>query len=314
MRYLISGGGGFIGTHLATTLTARGDHVSVLDLHTPQVPVGGVYYIQGDVRDHRLLAPLLKQVDGVFHLAAVVGFANVMGRMLETVTTNTLGTETVLHYADLCRKRVLLTSTSACYGRGNGSDHPVKETDDGHLGPSRTGSWAYAYAKAADECLGFAYHQERNLPVIVARVFNTVGPGQSAEAGFVLPRFVRQALAGEDLTVYRPGTQTRTFAHVQDITDALAGLMECDQAVGELVNVGGNETTSIRHLAERVITVTHSESVIADVEQPYGAGYDDIHDRKPDIAKIGRLLGWVPRYTLDDMIADVALARIMAKV
>jgi nucleoside-diphosphate-sugar epimerase len=309
MRYLLTGGAGFVGTHLAQTLTARGDHATILDLRTPTKIVAGAYYVRGDVRDGRLVGSLVQQTDGVFHLAAVVGFANVMGRMLETVTTNTLGTETVLHYADLCRKRVLLTSTSACYGRGVGA---VKETDDGTLGPSRTGSWAYAYAKAADECLGFAYHQERQLPVIVARLFNTVGPGQSAEAGFVLPRFVGQALSGDDLTVYRPGTQTRTFAHVTDISWALSRLMECDQAVGELVNVGGNTTVTVQGLAEQVIAVTQSASRIAEVEQPYGAGYDDIHDRKPDIAKIRRLTGWQPRLTLDDMIADVAVEYLAA--
>lgn len=306
MRYLVTGGAGFIGGHLVERLTTESHTVVVLDINRPTVPVGAVYYVQGDVRDRRVLGPLVAQADAVFHLAAVVGFAHVMGDMRQTVLTNTEGTAAVLLECQLWRKRVLLTSTSACYGRATNGNHPVRETDDGVLGPPTTTSWSYAYAKAADECLAFAYHREHQVPVIVTRLFNTVGPRQSAEAGFVLPRFVQQALTGQPLTVYAPGTQTRTFGHVRDVVDGLARLMECDGAVGELVNLGGSQTISMWNLAEYVRARLQSSSPIEVIAPPYGVGYDNVVDRTPDLSKVGRLIGYTPRLGLAEMIYDVA--------
>lgn len=314
MRYLITGGAGFIGTHLARHLLAQGHQVLSLDRRHADSPVEGVTYIQGDVRDHRLLAPLLDGVEGIFHLAAVVGFANVMSQMRETIVTNTAGTELVLHYAQLKAIPVLLTSTSACYGRATNQGVPVQEDQDGILGPTSRTSWSYAYAKAVDEALAFAYHREYGLPVVVARLFNTVGPGQSALAGFVLPRFVDAALAGEPLTVHAPGTQVRTFGHVSDVVHALAALMRCPAAIGELVNVGGRARVTMAALAAQVIADLHSTSTLAVVPAPYGAGYDNVTDREPDLTKLTRLTGLTPVLTLTDMIRDVALYALMETI
>lgn len=306
MHYLITGGAGFIGTHLARHLVTQGHDVVSLDIRATD-PVDGVTYVQGDVRDHRVLAPLVANCDAVFHLAAVVGFANVMTKMRETITTNTAGTENVLHYAQLCGKKVLLTSTSACYGRATNTGELVREDQDGILGPTSTTSWSYAYAKAVDEALAFSYHQEFGLPVVVARVFNTVGPGQSGDAGFVLPRFVERALGGDALRVHAPGSQGRTFAHVLDVVRALAALMECDQANGQLVNVGGTARTTMLGLATKVIAQLESDSTFEIVDSGYGDGYDNVTDRAPDLTKLKRLTGLSPVLTLSDMIRDVAL-------
>ena len=277
-------------------------------------PVPGVTYIRGDVRDHRLLGPAMRQVDGVFHLAAIVGFANVMTQMRETITTNTAGTELVLHYAQLVGCPVLLTSTSACYGRATNSATPVREDQDGILGPTKTTSWAYAYAKAVDEALAFAYHAEYRLPIVVVRLFNTVGPGQSAGAGFVLPRFVDAAFNQRPLDVHEPGNQSRTFVHVRDVAVALVKLLSCVEARGQLVNVGGTARISMWDLAQRVIQVTASTSGARLVPAPWKQGYDNVTDRAPDLSKLQRLTGLHPTLTLDDMIRDVALDHVIARI
>jgi UDP-glucose 4-epimerase len=304
VRYLITGGSGFIGTHLAEHLLTRGDQVTVLDLRRPVHQAQGAYYIQGSVTDERLLEGTIPHHDAVFHLAATVGFANVMHDTVRTCLTSTIGSFEVFYFCSQHQKRILFTSTSACYGRACGRS-VVRETDDGILGSPKTASWSYAYAKAADEALAFAYHRERQLPVIVARLFNTVGPYQSGEAGFVLPRFVQQALQHKPLQVHEPGTQTRTFCHVADTVRCLAKLMECDRAPGELVNVGGNQTVSMAELADRVIDLTASESRIELVDHGYGPGYDNVVDRRPDLAKLDRLIHDGPKIGLDAMITDV---------
>jgi len=246
---------------------------------------------------------LIPRHDGVFHLAAVVGFAKVMPHLVQTVTSTIASAQVVFQIAAKHQTRTLFTSTSAVYGRGNG--HPAKETDDSFVGPAPIQSWSYAYAKAAAECLAFAYIREALAPFIVTRVFNTVGPGQSAEAGFVLPRFCRQAVSGESLTVYAPGSQRRTFCHVADVVRGLVALMECDRAIGELVNVGGKVQISMRELAEVVKFRARSASPVETVEPPYQAGtYDDIESRQPDLTKIHDLLGYVPHRSLEDMVDD----------
>lgn len=302
MRYLITGGGGFIATHLARQLLAQGHTVTTLDPH--RCNVRGVFHIYGSAADPKLMGPLIPRHDGVFHLAATVGFANVMPHLVQTVTGTIDSATTVFRICSETATRMLFTSTSAVYGRGNGK--PAKETDDAFVGPSPVQSWAYAYAKAAAECLAFAYVRERDAPFIVTRVFNTVGPGQSAPAGFVLPRFCGQAATGEPLTIYAPGTQTRTFCHVADVVRALADLMICDQAVGELVNVGGTATCTMQELAETVRFRAQSDSPLAVVEPPYQKGtYDDIESRRPDLTKIRGLVDYEPAKTLDDMVDDV---------
>lgn len=298
MRYLITGGSGFIGTHLSRRLLADGHQVTTLDPHPSNVR--GVFHIYGSATNAQLLEALIPRHDGVFHLAATVGFANVMTHLVETIHCTTASAEAVFSLCARFRTRVVFTSTSAVYGRGNG--HPAKETDDALVGPSPTQSWSYAYAKAAAEALAFAYYREQHLPVIVTRVFNTVGPGQSAAAGFVLPRFCRQALLGEPLTVYAPGTQTRTFGYVGDVANSLARLMETDAAVGELVNVGGHATTTMQGLADEVIAAAESPSTVQLCPAPYGTGYDDIESRIPCTEKLEALTGSVPRMPLSEIV------------
>jgi len=300
MRYLVTGGSGFIGSHLVEYLLAQGDQVTVVDIvHRPTKAM----FVAGSVTDESLMDALIEKHDAVFHLASVVGFANVLRSTKRTILTSTIGSGEVFHIAAKHRKRTLFTSTSAVYGRWANGGAPVKESEDVVLGPTSTASWSYAYAKATDEALAFAYAREERLPVIVCRVFNTVGPRQSAEAGFVLPRFVRQAVQDQPLTVHKPGTQTRTFCHVKDTVAALARLMECDAAPGQLVNVGGNQTASILELADMVCDLSESSSRIAIVEPPY-VGYDNVTDRAPDLTKLRGLINFAPQYRLGDMISD----------
>ncbi len=301
MRYLVLGGGGFIGTHLARYLLAHDHHVTTIDPR--RCDLRGVLHIYGSAADPTLMQRTIPRHDGVFHLAAVVGFAKVMPNLLGTVTGTLSSAETVFQIAGQTKTRTLFTSTSAVYGRGNGS--PARETDDSFVGPSPVQSWSYAYAKAAAECLAFAYIREAQAPFIVTRVFNTVGPGQRPEAGFVLPRFCRQASSGEPLTVYAPGTQRRTFGHVADVVRGLTDLMECDSAVGELVNIGGVANHSMRELAEIVKFRARSSSPIETIPPPYEHGYDDIESRAPDLTKIGKLIGYVPQYPIDAMVDEV---------
>lgn len=302
MRYLVCGGGGFVGTHLARALLSAGHAVTTVDPQRCQIR--GVFHVYGSAANPQLMERLVPRHDGVFHLAAVVGFAKVMPNLVQTITETTGSATTVFAVASASKTRTLFTSTSAVYGRGNGT--PAKETDDAMVGPSPVQSWSYAYAKAAAECLAFGYIREQAAPFIVTRVFNTVGPGQRADAGFVLPRFCRQATAGEPLTVYAPGTQRRTFCHVSDVVRALIGLMECDAAIGELINVGGMATCTIRELAEVVCFRARSSSSIDLVPPPFRVGtYDDIESRVPDLTKVSGLIGYAPRLSLDIMIDDV---------
>lgn len=305
MKYLITGGAGFIGSHLAEHLIARGDKVTILDNRSPAYRVPKAYYVQGCVMDDTVVDPLVKSHDATFHLAAVVGFANVMADPALTISTSIYGSGIVLNSAYEHGKRVLFTSTSACYGKTVNGGEPVSETAPATFGPTSISSWSYAYAKAVDECLALAYRKSHGAAVIIARVFNTVGPRQSADAGFVLPRFVQRALAGEPLEVHSPGTQTRTFCHVKDTVQGLASLMECDKALGEIVNIGGTETIGIWELAQKVRAFTESRSTIKLVEQPYGPGYENVEDRKPNLDKAWTLFRYLPRYGLEDMIRDV---------
>jgi len=310
VRYLITGGSGVIGSHLAIHLISRGDAVTVLDLLPSRT--AGAAFVQGNVMDFEVMTPLIQHHDAVFHLAAIVGFARVMQEPIRTIRTSINGTQIVLELCRKFNKRLLFSSTSAIYGRTADSARPVHESDPCKLGPPAVRSWCYAYAKAAEECLALAYHQERQVPVMIARLFNTVGPGQSAEAGFVLPRFVQAAICNQPLYVHSPGTQTRTFGHVKDVSEGLATMMECDKAVGEIVNLGGTETISMEGLADRTVELLESRSTVEIVPDPYGVGYENVAHRCPDLQKAARLFGYKPHRTLDEMITDIAAAQTVA--
>ena len=318
MTFLITGGAGFIGSHLADALLARGDRVIVLDdLSTGRLSnLDGAAtdpnfrFVRGSVLDAEVVDDLVRQCDAVLHLAAAVGVRLIVEQPLNSLTTNIRGSEIVLEAAHRYRRMVLLASTSEIYGRN--SDGPLHEGSDRILGSPAVVRWAYSTAKAVDEILANAYHRERQLPTIVVRLFNTVGPRQSPSYGMVVPRLVRQAVAGEPLTVFGSGRQTRCFAHVGDVVDALLSLLDTPGAVGETVNVGSSEEISILRLAELVIEQAGSPSRIELIpyDEAYGAGFEDMVRRVPDTRRLRRLTGWAPRYTLADVLdATIAEAR-----
>lgn len=305
MRYLVTGGAGFIAGHLAEHLLAQGHTVTSYDVRHPTLHLHGLTSVTGNVCNAELVDEVVSRHDAVFHLAAVVGFAKVMRDPIRTIETGMRGTQNVVHACARHGKRLVFTSTSAIYGRTVENQAPVAEDGPARLGSPAVRSWCYAYAKAAEECLALAYHQEKKLPVVVVRLFNTVGPRQSPDSGFVLPRFVRAALRGEPLHVHAPGTQGRTFAHVADVVEGLAQLMACADATGEIVNLGGTETVGIYELAQRIVAHTESASPVELVPDPYGVGYENVLHRAPDLRKAERLVGYRPSRTLEDMIADV---------
>jgi len=311
--YLVTGGAGFIGSHLVDALLARGDRVVAVDnLSTGRlsnlVAAGGepaFRFVHGSVLDEVLVDELVRECDTVIHLAAAVGVKLVMEHPLRSFTTNIQGTATVMEAAHRYRRPVLLASTSEIYGK-NGTG-PLSETHDRVLGSPAVTRWAYSTAKAVDEVLAYAYHRERGLPTTVVRLFNTVGPRQSPAYGMVLPRFVRQALAGEPLTVHGDGHQTRCFGHVADAVAAMLGLLGREEALGEVFNVGSQEEISIQDLARKVIWAAGSSSRIRLVpyDQAYGAGFEDMQRRVPDTAKVRRLLDWAPTRTLDEILSEM---------
>lgn len=317
-KYLITGGAGFIGSHLTERLLAQGDHVTALDsLSTGRLSnldgAGGhphFRFVQGSVLDELMIDELAHECDVIVHLAAAVGVKLIVDQPLKSLTTNIRGSEIVIEAAHRYRRKVLLASTSEIYGKN--SAVPLAETADRVLGSPTVARWAYSEAKAIDEVLAYAYHKERGLPTLVVRLFNTVGPRQSPAYGMVIPRLVRQALAGEPLTIYGDGTQTRCFGHVLDIVEAIAGLLVNDDAIGDVYNVGSQEEISIRDLALRVIEAAESSSELRLIpyEQAYEAGFEDMQRRVPDTGKIESLLGWRATRTLDDILREtVAEAR-----
>jgi UDP-glucose 4-epimerase len=317
--YLITGGAGFIGSHLTDALLARGDHVVALDnLSTGRLSnldAAGAHpnfrFVQGSVLDEMALDELAHQCDVIVHLAAAVGVKLIVEQPLRSLTTNIRGSENVIEAAHRYRRKVMVASTSEIYGK-NTSDSLV-ETADRILGAPTVARWAYSEAKAIDEVLAYAYHKERDLPTIVARLFNTVGPRQSPAYGMVIPRFVEQALAGEPLTVFGDGTQTRCFGHVTDIVDGIIRLLDHPQAVGDVFNVGSPGEISMLELANRVIESTGSSSTIELIpyDKAYEAGFEDMQRRVPDTTKLRDLTGWAPSRTLDDILVDsIAAARL----
>ncbi len=313
MRALITGGAGFIGSHLAEALLAAGHQVSVIDnLSTgsiqniePLKAHAGFKYVVGDITNEPLLAELVDDCDVVFHLAAAVGVKLIVEAPVRTIETNVHGTEVVLKHANKKKKLVILASTSEVYGKS--TDVPFHEDADLVLGPTPKHRWAYACSKAIDEFLALAYWKERKLPVVIVRFFNTVGPRQTGRYGMVIPNFVRQALAGQPITVHGDGSQTRSFCHVRDVVGALLRLMDEPRAVGEVFNVGNSQEISIMALAERVRALTASRSPIVTIpyDQAYESGFEDMPRRVPDLSKIHALVGYEPRTDLDAILADV---------
>ncbi len=322
MTYLVTGGAGFIGSHLAERLLAEGHRVLVLDdLSTGRFE--NIAHLEGrpgfelrvaSVTDPAIVERCVTESEAVFHLASAVGVRLVVDQPVKTIETIVGGTDTVLRSCARYRRPVLLTSTSEVYGKSE--KLPFAEGDDCVIGPTTTRRWAYACAKALDEFLAMAHWSESRLPVVIARLFNTVGPRQTGRYGMVIPRLVAQGLAGEPLTVYGDGTQSRCFAHVSDVVGALVALMEEPKARGEVFNVGNAEEVTILGLAERVRVLTGSRSPIRLV--PYGeayvAGFEDMSRRVPDLTKARHLIGYRPTRGLDDILADVLAEQSASRV
>jgi len=313
MNVLITGGAGFIGSHLAEGHLKRGDEVYIIDdLSTGSMDnIGRIkglskfHYHLDSVTNNHLIAELVDLCDVVYHLAAAVGVRLIVESPVRTIETNIRGTEVVLHHAAKKRKRVLLTSTSEVYGK---RDHvPFSEYDDLVMGATDKGRWSYACSKAIDEFLAIAYWKEKKVPTVIARLFNTVGPRQTGRYGMVIPNFVRQALKGEDITVYGDGSQSRCFTHVSDVVGALIRLIESQSAVGEVYNIGSEKEVTILELAERVKSLTGSDSriVFTPYEQAYEEGFEDMLRRVPDLSKIHRLIDYQPTVDLDEILESV---------
>ncbi len=312
-RYLITGGAGFIGSHLTEAMLGRGDHVVALDnLSTGRLAnldaVGAhphFRFVQGSILDGMVVDEAVHECDSVIHLAAAVGVKLIVEQALRSFTTNIQGSETVLEAARRYQRPVLVASTSEVYGKNNAG--PLTETMDRVLGPTSVERWSYSTAKAVDEILAFLYHRERGLPTIVARFFNTVGPRQSPAYGMVIPRLVRQALAGEPLTVHGDGRQSRTFCHVSDTVEAVLRLLDEPAAVGEPFNIGGDREITMLQLAEliRERTGSASDIVMIPYEQAYAKGFEDMRRRVPDTTKLRDLTGWQTGRSLEDILDDV---------
>ncbi len=313
MRVLITGGAGFVGSHLSEALLERGDEVFILDnLSTGSIE--NVVHLKGNPRFHYtidtvsnepVLAELIDRCDIVVHLAAAVGVKLIVEQPVHTIETNVHGTEVVLKHANKKKKLVLIASTSEVYGKS--AEVPFHEDADLVLGPTAKHRWAYACSKMIDEFLALAYWKERKLPVIVVRLFNTVGPRQTGQYGMVIPNFVRQALAGQPITVFGDGTQSRSFTYVGDVVKAMVALIDEPRAVGQVFNIGNGNEISIRALADKVkqLTGSQSEIVLVPYEKAYEAGFEDMPRRVPDIRRIQSLVGYRPTVELDETLTRV---------
>ncbi|HEX7138355.1 MAG TPA: NAD-dependent epimerase/dehydratase family protein [Vicinamibacterales bacterium] len=313
MRALITGGAGFIGSHLCEALLAQGHEVLILD-NLSTGSIDNIAHLKGrprfeyfidSVDNEPLLAELIDRADVVFHLAAAVGVKLIVEQPVHTIETNVHGTEVVLKHANKKKKLVVIASTSEVYGKSD--DVPFREDADLVLGPTPKHRWAYACSKAIDEFLALAYWKERKLPVIIVRFFNTVGPRQTGQYGMVIPNFVRQALAGEPITVFGDGKQSRAFTHVSDVVGALIKLVNEPKAIGQVVNIGNIVEITIENLAERVRALSGSTSSIKYIpyEEAYESGFEDMPRRVPDLARIEGLIGYKPLHDLDEILVQV---------
>lgn len=313
MKILITGGAGFVGSHLSEFLLHQGHQVFIIDdLSTGSIENvthlksnANFQYTIDSIMNVQVAAELVDRCDCIFHLAAAVGVRLIVESPVRTIETNVKGTEVILDLAQKKKKKVVIASTSEVYGKAN--NPPFSEEDDLVLGPTRKGRWSYACSKAIDEFLALAYWRERKLPVVVVRLFNTVGPRQIGQYGMVLPTFVRQALAGEPITVFGDGSQSRCFAHVSDVVGALDQLAQTEETVGQVFNVGSDEEVTILKLAELVkaITESPSEITLTPYAKAYGEGFEDIARRMPDISKIRKTIGYQPTKNLEQIIQSV---------
>ncbi len=313
MRALITGGAGFIGSHLSEVLLGGGHEVLIVDdLSTGSID--NIAYLKGrpgfeyfidSVNNEPLLAELIDRSDVVFHFAAAVGVKLIVEQPVHTIETNVHGTEVVLKHANKKKKLVVIASTSEVYGKSE--DVPFREDADLVMGPTTKHRWAYACSKAIDEFLALAYWKERKLPVIIVRFFNTVGPRQTGRYGMVIPNLVGQALAGEPMTVFGDGTQSRSFTHVKDVVGALVQLVNEPSAIGQVINIGNTEEVTIRRLAERIRELSGSRSPITLIpyDEAYESGFEDMPRRVPDLSKITAMIGYKPKHTLDDILVQV---------
>ena len=312
MRIFITGGAGFIGSHLADHYVAKGDQVTILDNFSTGSQeniahlAGKVTTIDGDIRNVELVEKLTIDADLVLHMAAALGVNTILESPLESMSTNITGSEVVLNAAAKFNKRIIIASTSEIYGKN--PKQPLSEGDDRVVGAPQKIRWTYSDAKAIEEAMATALHSQSKLPVTTVRLFNTVGPRQSGRYGMVVPRFVQAALKNEALTIYGDGTQSRVFCHVDDAVQAIATIAGTDATIGEVFNVGGSGEVSIKQLAEKVITTTKSQSVITytSYTDAYPAGFEDIQRRVPDISKIKQAIGWAPTKDLEKIIRDIA--------
>jgi UDP-glucose 4-epimerase len=312
MRVFITGGAGFIGSHLADHYVNAGHQVTLLDNFSTGSNANiahldsKVTSIDGDIRNVELINQLTKDSDLVLHMAAALGVNTILESPLESMSTNITGSEVVLNAAAKYKKRILIASTSEIYGKN--PKQPLQETDDRVVGAPQKIRWTYSDAKAIEEAMAFALHSEKKLPVTTVRLFNTVGPRQTGRYGMVVPRFVQAALKNEPITVYGDGTQSRVFCHVQDAVAAIALMATTDSTIGDTYNVGGTSEVTIQQLAAKVIELTGSTSKITftPYSDAYPAGFEDIQRRVPDISKIGLAIGWAPTKDLQQIISDIA--------
>ena len=318
MKYLITGGAGFIGSYLVEELLSMGHIVTVLDdMSTgtynnikPFKKEKNFLFVLGSILDESLVKKLVLKCDQVYHLAAVVGVKHVMENPVDTIRTNTIGTENILHYCAKYDRKVLIASTSEVYGKamkikkGNAG---LKESDDSLFGATHIRRWSYATSKALDEFLSLAYYQEKNLPVVIVRLFNTVGPRQLGDYGMVIPIFVHKALLGDTLPVFGDGNQRRSFTYVGDVVKGIIKLMDIKDAEGQVINIGNSDETTINELAELVIKITKSKSQIEHIsyEKAYGIGFEDMSRRKPDISKINKMIGFKPTIGIEEIVEQV---------
>jgi len=312
MRVFITGGAGFIGSHLADHYVATGDAVTVLDNFSTGTKtniehlLGKIATVDGDIRNIELIESLTQDSDLVLHMAAALGVNTILESPLESMSTNITGSEVVLNAATKYNKRIIIASTSEIYGKN--PKQPLSEADDRLVGAPQKIRWTYSDAKAIEEAMAFALHQENKLAVTTVRLFNTVGPRQTGRYGMVVPRFVQAALNNEPITIYGDGNQSRVFCHVADAVQVISIIAQSDSTIGDVYNVGGVGEVSIKELAEKVIAITGSKSTITYTSylDAYPAGFEDIQRRVPDISKIKSVINWSPTKDLDQIIRDIA--------
>ncbi len=310
MKALVTGGAGFIGSHLTERLLKDGNKVAVIDnLSTGSLENfesfknhAGFEFVAGDIRNAELMEPLIEQSDVIYHLAAAVGVRLIAEDPVHTIETNIVGTEIVLNIANKFGKKILIASSSEVYGKSEAV--PFHEDDDIVLGSTCLSRWSYACSKAVDEFLGLAFHQQYGLDVVIGRFFNTIGPRQTGQYGMVVPRFVQMALKGETLQIYGTGRQTRCFCYVADLVEAVIGLMNCEQAAGQVYNIGTNEEITIEELADKIIRITGSKSKkeFVPYEVAYGKPIEDMMRRVPSVERIKKTVNWESKTSLDETL------------